>query len=97
MKSVKFILFLCLFSVMYKSAFTQAVVNTSTSYNYADININSFPIDRTGATTTNYETDYLFSGLYICQKIASTIKIIQYSYLILFLPLLGMHIPNHLQ
>lgn len=70
----KNIFIVCLILLVYKTAFTQAMVNTSTSYNYADININSFPIDRTGATATNYESDYLYSGLYICQKIASTIK-----------------------
>lgn len=54
-----------------KNSYSQ--IATSTTYNYFTVNINSFPIDRTGATTTNYENDYLYSGLYICQKLASTI------------------------
>ncbi|HUM50373.1 MAG TPA: T9SS type A sorting domain-containing protein [Chitinophagales bacterium] len=49
-----------------------AQIPTSTVYDYQNINTNSFPIDKTGSPG-NSENDYLYSSLYICQKISQTI------------------------
>lgn len=62
-----------LFFLLSLPHFANAQIPTSTVYNYADININSFPIDLTSSPGST-ENDYLYSGLYICQTLSKTIS-----------------------
>lgn len=72
MKSYNLIKLYLIFICLQLGLNMNAQIPTSTVYDYQNINTNSFPIDKTGSPG-NSENDYLYSSLYICQKIAQTI------------------------